>query len=65
MIGGMLESSLAMTTSAHLAAGLGCFKYIDLDTPFFLKEGVKNPYLNSRGIYDLQKVKAGIGINIK
>ncbi|MCK9613917.1 MAG: dipeptide epimerase [Candidatus Omnitrophica bacterium] len=65
MIGGMLESSLAMTASAHFAAGLGCFKYVDLDTPFFLKEGVKNPYLNSRGIYDLTKVKAGIGINPK
>jgi L-alanine-DL-glutamate epimerase-like enolase superfamily enzyme len=63
MIGGMLESSLAMTASAHLAAGLGCFKYVDLDTPFFLREGTKNPYLNSRGIYDLTKVKAGIGIN--
>ncbi|MDD4182838.1 MAG: dipeptide epimerase [Candidatus Omnitrophica bacterium] len=63
MIGGMLESSLAMTASAHLAAGLGCFKYVDLDTPFFLREGTKNPYLNSRGIYDLAKVKRGIGIN--
>ncbi|MFA5271750.1 MAG: dipeptide epimerase [Candidatus Omnitrophota bacterium] len=62
MIGGMLESSLAMTASAHLAAGLGGFKYIDLDTPFFLKEGTKNPYLSSRGIYNLSKVKAGIGI---
>lgn len=65
MIGGMLESSLAMTASAHLAAGLGCFKYVDLDTPFFLKGGTKNPYLNSRGIYDLSKVKRGIGINPK
>ncbi|MDD4954918.1 MAG: enolase C-terminal domain-like protein, partial [Candidatus Omnitrophica bacterium] len=65
MIGGMLESSLAMTASAHLAAGLGFFKYIDLDTPFFLKEGAGNPYLNSRGIYDLAKAKSGIGINPK
>lgn len=63
MIGGMLETSLAMTASAHLACGLGCFKYIDLDTPFFLKEGAKNPYLNKCGVYDLEKVKSGIGIN--
>lgn len=63
MIGGMLESSLAMTASAHFAIGLGGFKYVDLDTPFFLKEGTKNPYLNSRGIYDVSKVKAGIGIS--
>ena len=64
MIGGMMETSLAMTTSAHLAAGLGGFKYIDLDTPFFIKEGRQrdNPYLSRRGVYDLSKVKAGIGI---
>lgn len=31
MIGCMLESRLGMSASAHLAAGLGCFDYIDLD----------------------------------
>ncbi len=63
MIGGMMESSLAMTAAAHLAAGMGGFDYIDLDTPFFIKDGLKNnPYLSPRGIYDLKKVKAGIGI---
>ncbi len=63
MIGGMMESSLAMTASAHLAAGLGGFDFIDLDTPFFIKKGFdRNPYLSSRGVYDLKKVKAGIGI---
>lgn len=63
MIGGMMESSLSMTASAHLAAGLGCFRYVDLDTPFFIKSGLAgNPYLNSKGIYDLSKVKSGIGI---
>ena len=66
MIGGMMESSLAMTASAHLASGLGCFDFIDLDTPFFIKDGLKrNSYLNSKGVYDLKKVKAGIGISIK
>ena len=63
MIGGMMESSLAMTASAHLAAGLGCFRYVDLDTPFFIKGGITgNPCLNSKGIYDLTKIKAGVGI---
>ncbi len=63
MIGGMMETSLSMTASAHLAAGLGCFDFIDLDTPFFIKGALKeNPYLNRRGVYDLKKVKAGIGI---
>jgi L-alanine-DL-glutamate epimerase-like enolase superfamily enzyme len=65
MIGGMMESSLAMTAAAHFAAGLGFFKYIDLDTPFFLKEGKGNPYLSPAGVYDLSKVKAGIGIDIR
>lgn len=63
MIGGMMESSLAMTASAHLAAGMGCFSYIDLDTPFFIREeGVRNPYLSSKGVYDLRRVRKGIGI---
>ncbi len=61
MIGGMMESNLAMTASAHLAAGLGCFDFIDLDTPFFIKGAVaRNPYLSSNGVYDLSKAKAGI-----
>ncbi len=63
MIGGMMESNLAMTTSAHLAAGLGCFDFIDLDTPFFIKgEVARNPYLSTQGMYDLSKVKSGIGV---
>ncbi|MBI4308867.1 MAG: dipeptide epimerase [Candidatus Omnitrophica bacterium] len=64
MIGGMMESALAMTASAHLAAGLGCFDFIDLDTPFFIKDGLRgHPCLDARGIYNVGKVKAGIGIS--
>jgi len=63
MIGGMMESSLAMTASAHLAAGLGCFTYIDLDTPFFIRDEVaRHPYLSQKGVYSLQDVHCGIGI---
>ena len=63
MIGGMMESNVAMTAAAHLAAGLGCFDFIDLDTPFFIQgEEARNPYLTSSGIYDLTKAKTGIGI---
>lgn len=66
MIGGMMESNLAMTASAHLAAGLGYFDFIDLDTPFFIKgETARNPYLSHDGVYDLSRVKAGIGITYK
>jgi L-Ala-D/L-Glu epimerase len=38
MIGGMVESELAMTFSACLAAGNGGFSFVDLDTPFFMKD---------------------------
>lgn len=36
MIGGMVESILAMSCSAHFAAGLGGFDFVDLDTPMFI-----------------------------
>lgn len=38
MIGGMVETLLAMTVSAHFAAGLGGFSFVDLDTPMFMAE---------------------------
>jgi L-alanine-DL-glutamate epimerase-like enolase superfamily enzyme len=37
MIGGMVESKLAMTVSACLAAGQGGFSFVDLDTPLFMR----------------------------
>lgn len=65
MIGGMMETSLAMTASAHMACGLGCFDFIDLDTPFFIQGSVsRNPYLNAQGVYDVSEVNKGIGIRI-
>ncbi len=68
MIGGMMESPLAMTAAAHLASGIGGFQYVDLDTPFFIKPEVRIgglrqiSYLNSKGVYDFSKVKSGIGL---
>jgi L-Ala-D/L-Glu epimerase len=38
MIGGMVESILAMSVSAHFAAGQGDFAFVDLDTPMFMAE---------------------------
>uniref|UniRef100_A0A5B6YM84 Dipeptide epimerase n=2 Tax=Davidia involucrata TaxID=16924 RepID=A0A5B6YM84_DAVIN len=38
MIGGMVETRLAMGFAGHLTAGLGCFKFVDLDTPLLLSE---------------------------
>ncbi|MBI5149209.1 MAG: dipeptide epimerase [Candidatus Omnitrophica bacterium] len=63
MISGMMESPLAMTASAHLAAGLGCFSYIDLDTPFFIRgHAAGHRYLSAKGVYDLSNIRKGIGI---
>ncbi len=41
MIGGMVESQLAMTVSACFATGQGGFSFVDLDTPLFMAE---NPF---------------------
>ncbi len=64
MIGGMMESNVAMSAAAHLASGFGDFDFVDLDTPFLIKdEAARNPYLSSSGVYDLSKAEAGIGID--
>jgi L-alanine-DL-glutamate epimerase-like enolase superfamily enzyme len=43
MIGGMVETPLAMTVSACLAAGTGGFDFVDLDTPLFMADGEGAP----------------------
>lgn len=64
MMGEMLESELASCASAHFAGGLGGFDFIDLDTPFFIKDsGLRGAsYLSRDGVYSLGGVKAGIGV---
>lgn len=37
MVGGMVETTLAMGVSACLAGGVGGFDFVDLDTPLFLR----------------------------
>ncbi|TGU71741.1 dipeptide epimerase [Geomonas terrae] len=63
MLGAMMESSLAITASAHFAAGLGCIDFIDLDTTFFLSgEMGHSPYLDATGRFDLEAAGPGIGV---
>jgi L-alanine-DL-glutamate epimerase-like enolase superfamily enzyme len=63
MIGGNIESSLAMTAAAHFAAGLGGFTFVDLDTPlWFSRDPMTGMRLGPGGVYDLSGVKAGIGV---
>lgn len=63
MIGTMMETPLAVTAAAHFAAGLGGFDFIDLDAPFFMSENVtRGNFVTRAGVYDLRKVRAGIGV---
>lgn len=63
MIGGNVESHLAMTCSAHLAAGFGGFRFVDLDTPLLLsKDPMRGVRIRRGGVYDLSRVRAGIGV---
>ncbi len=63
MLGAMMESALSISASAHLAAGLGCFDYIDLDTTFFLGgEFSRAPGLDGAGRFDLGSAVPGIGV---
>ncbi|MBI5396924.1 MAG: dipeptide epimerase [Verrucomicrobia bacterium] len=63
MIGGNLESILAMTTSACFAAGLGGFRFADLDTPLFLAENpFEGGYTLDGGRISVAHITAGHGV---
>jgi L-alanine-DL-glutamate epimerase-like enolase superfamily enzyme len=63
MIGGMIETSLAMACAAHFAAGIGGFGVVDLDTPLWLKKDpTRGLRLARGGVYDLTRVQRGIGV---
>jgi L-alanine-DL-glutamate epimerase-like enolase superfamily enzyme len=63
MIGGNVESILAMTVSACFASGIGGFRFADLDTPLFLAE---NPftggYALDGGRISVAHIPAGHGV---
>lgn len=65
MIGGMVESEIAMTTSACVAAGLGGFFAIDLDTHLFLKSSPVRGGVHDMGPQlDLSAISAGHGCHL-
>ncbi|MEI8256820.1 MAG: dipeptide epimerase [Deltaproteobacteria bacterium] len=65
MIGGMVESDVAMGLSAHLAAGLGGFAFVDLDTPLWLVGSpVKPGYARQGPVLDVGGVAAGHGSEV-
>jgi L-alanine-DL-glutamate epimerase-like enolase superfamily enzyme len=72
MIGGMVESEIAMTASLHAVCGTGLISVCDLDTPFFLTERfthhspyhghsakLKLPTGNGLGLTILDAVRSG------
>lgn len=63
MIGGNVESVLAMTVSACFAAGLGDFRYADLDTPLFLAQNpFEGGYRLDGGRVSVGHIEAGHGV---
>ena len=65
MIGGMLESEIAMGTSLQLACGVGGIQHFDLDTPFFFKKLVTKDSPWHRGQAQLHRPsRAGIGVEL-
>lgn len=66
MIGGMVETRLAMGTSACLAAGVGGFAFVDLDTPLFLAEDpFDGGYVQNGERLDLTPIDSGHGCSPK
>ncbi len=63
MIGAMMESRLAISAAAHFVAGLGGFRYIDLDTPMLLAEDpFTGGYEQRGGVYDVSAARSGLGV---
>lgn len=63
MIGGMVESIVSMNFSANFAFGLGGFRFVDLDTPFFMQKPLfSGGYTVTDGRISLAKKVAGSGL---
>jgi L-alanine-DL-glutamate epimerase-like enolase superfamily enzyme len=63
MIGGMVETLLAMNMSAHFAAGIGGFSFVDLDTPMFMAEQpLRGGWVQTGGRLSIAHVAAGHGV---
>jgi L-alanine-DL-glutamate epimerase-like enolase superfamily enzyme len=65
MIGGMVESKLAMTVSACLAAGSGGFRHVDLDTPWFMKNApTEGGWLEHGATLRVDQIASGHGVRV-
>lgn len=62
MMGGMIETRLAMGCAAHLVASQGDVRFVDLDTPLLLAhDPCTGGHVMRRNAFDLSPVVAGIG----
>lgn len=62
MVGGLVETRLAMGTSACIAAGLGGFRIVDLDTPLFLAaDPFAGGFVYDADVVDLRPIAEGHG----
>lgn len=63
MMGGMVETRLAMTFSACIAGGMGGFVELDLDTPLFMKDDrLAGGFRQVGPALDLSGIREGHGV---
>jgi L-Ala-D/L-Glu epimerase len=64
MIGGMVESEIAMTASLHAVCATGAFRWCDLDTAFFLRRRItqSSPYHRGTALLELPE---GVGLGLR
>lgn len=63
MIGAMVETELGLTAAAHLAAGIGGFSFVDLDTHLFLKRSSFLAGFEQQGPLLRLRPTAGLGVS--
>ncbi len=65
MIGAMMESRLGVMASASLVAGIGGFRYVDLDTPMLLaSDPFIGGYTQEGMVYHLDTNALGMGVTL-
>ena len=65
MIGAMVETELGLTAAAHLAAGIGGFAFVDLDTHLFLQHSPFLAGFEQQGPLLRLRPAAGLGMREK
>ena len=66
MLGGMVETRLAMTVSACIAGGLGDFCELDLDTPLFMRDDrLTGGFAQAGPLLDVSALGPGHGVRIR